>query len=48
VTFQATLKISTSGLQKITIEANNYNHALAMLYSLYGKQNVMNVSQLSK
>jgi hypothetical protein len=47
VTFQATLKVGT-GLQKTTIEANNYNHALAMLYSLYGKQNIMNVFQLSR
>lgn len=47
MTFQATLKVGT-GLQKVTIEANNYNHAREMLYRLYGKQNVMNVSQLSR
>ena len=46
-TFQATIKVSTSGLQKVTIEANNLYYAKEMLYKLYGRDNVMNVSQVS-
>lgn len=45
MTYQALIKIGTSGLQKVTIEANNLNHAKDLLYKLYGKANVQNVSQ---
>ena len=45
--FQATIKISTSGLQKVEIEAKNLYYAQQMLYRLYGKENVMNVCQKS-
>lgn len=47
MTFQATLKIGKSGLQKITIEASSLYHAREMFYKLYGKANVQNVTQVS-
>ena len=45
MTFQAILKIGKSGLQKVEIEANSLYHAREMLYRLYGKANVQNVTQ---
>lgn len=42
--YQATLKIGKDGLQKIEVDANSLYHAREMLYKLYGKPSVLNVS----
>lgn len=44
-TYAATIKVGTSGLEKVTIKASNGSHAKQMLESQYGHGNVMNVHQ---
>lgn len=44
-TYEATIKIGSSGLQKVRIEAKDWNYAKQMLESQYGKGRVMDVHQ---
>lgn len=45
-TYQATLKLPNGGLEKVEVEASNWNHAKQMLEMKYGKGNVQNVHQV--
>lgn len=45
-TYAATIKLGPSGLQKVTIQANNWNHAKLLLEAQYGRDRVMNVHQV--
>ncbi len=45
-TYEATIKLGSSGLQKVTIQANNWNHAKLLLEAQYGRDRVMNVHQV--
>lgn len=44
-TYEATIKIGSSGLEKVTVQASSWNHACQILHRLYGRENVMNVHQ---
>lgn len=46
-TYEATIKIGSSGLQKVTIQAKDLYTAKIMLESQYGQGRVMNVHQKS-
>jgi hypothetical protein len=45
-TFEATIKLGSSGLQKVTVQADNWNHAKLLLERQYGRENVINVHQV--
>lgn len=45
-TYEATIKLGSSGLQKVTVQADNWHHAKLLLEAQYGKDNVMNVHQV--
>jgi hypothetical protein len=45
-TYEATIKLGSSGLQKVTVQADNWNHAKLLLDRQFGKENVINVNQV--
>lgn len=44
-TYHATIKVGSSGLEQVTIEARDLYHARIMLETKYGRGNVMNLHQ---
>jgi hypothetical protein len=46
-TYEATIRLGSSGLQKVTVQADNWNHAKLLLARQYGADSVMNVHQVS-
>jgi len=44
--YEATIKLGSSGLQTVTVRADNWNHAKLLLERQYGKENVLNVHQV--
>ena len=45
--FKATIKLPSNALQKVEIEAENWNNAKQLLAMQYGKENVINVCQVN-
>ena len=46
-TYEATIRIGSSGLQKVTIQASSWDKAKALLEMTYGRDRVMDVHQVS-
>lgn len=46
-TYEATIRVGSSGLQKVTIQANSWEKAKALFELTYGRDRVMNVHQVS-
>jgi hypothetical protein len=46
-TFEAKVKMSGGGYQKVTIQADNWSHAKQLLAAQYGAVNVYDVTQKS-
>jgi len=44
-TYEATIRTPSGGLQKVYLQADNWNHAKQLFEMQYGKENVMNVHQ---
>jgi hypothetical protein len=45
-TYEATIKLGSSGLQKVTVQADNWNHAKLLLERQHGRDNVLDVHQV--
>ena len=46
-TYEATIRLGSSGLQKVTVQANNWDHAKQLLEAQFGRDRVINVHQKS-
>jgi hypothetical protein len=46
-TYAADIKVGSSGIDRVTIQAKDLYHARIMLESQYGRGNVMNLHQRS-
>jgi hypothetical protein len=46
-TYRATVKLPGGGLEKVTIQASNWDHARRLLHAQYGANNVQDVHQVS-
>ena len=44
-TYEATIKVGSSGLEKVTVQATSLNHARQLLELQYGGNRVMNLHQ---
>lgn len=44
-TYEATIKLPSGGLDKVTVKASSWNHAKQMLELQFGAGRVMNLAQ---
>ena len=44
-TYEATIRLPSGGLEKVSIQASNWNHAKQLLAAQYGADRVMNLHQ---
>jgi hypothetical protein len=44
-TYEATIRLPSGGLQRVRVQADNWNHARALLELQYGQGRVINLTQ---